>query len=122
MAGSSAPPLRPDGTAPFVVGLADDTLGYLSSRVAELGGTVHLIVPADPSSSGTARLRILRVSESGHKPIADLDSRSVCAVSAESTLAMLMQDIEVGDECAYYTCDTTTVIRFINDSMQPIPA
>jgi hypothetical protein len=35
---------------------------------------------------------------------------------------MLMQDIEVGDECAYDTYGATTVIRFINDSMQPIPA
>jgi hypothetical protein len=119
---AALPPLRADGIAPFVVGLPDDTLGFISGRVAELGGTAHLIVPTEPSMPGAARLRILRVSESEHKPITDLNDRSECPVSEDSTLAMLLEDINVGDECTYYIYDTETVIRFINDSVQPIPA
>jgi hypothetical protein len=116
------PPLRADGTTPFIIGLPDDTLGYISGQVAHMGGTAHLIVPAEPATPDDVRLRILRVSESGHKPIAHLDGPGECPVSEDSTLAMLMEHIEVGDECTYYTYDTQTVIRFINDSVQPIPA
>lgn len=33
------PPLREDGSRPFVVGLPEDTLGQIAARVAALGGT-----------------------------------------------------------------------------------
>jgi hypothetical protein len=116
------PPLGVEGTIPFVVGLPDDSLREITEKVAALGGEAHVIVPSEISTSGPFRVRILRVSEVASKPIADLDESCECAVDENSTLAMLMEHIEVGGVVTYYTYDSETVIRFINDSMQPIPA
>lgn len=95
------PALLPDGTAPFIVGLPDDTLGYIAAQTMALGGEAHLIVPAAPSASGTARVRILRVGR-GTKQITELDNERECAVSQDSTLAMLLEHIEVGEELTYH--------------------
>ena len=114
-------PLLPDGTAPFIIGLPEDTLGFIAARTEALGGEAHLIVPAPSGASGTARLRILRIGRST-KEIAELDDHRECAVSQDSTLAILLDHIEVGEELTYYAYDAETVIRFINDSVQPIPA
>lgn len=51
------PALLPDGTAPFVVGLPDDTLGYVAARAATLGAEAHLIVPAASSAAGPGGCR-----------------------------------------------------------------
>jgi hypothetical protein len=116
------PPLGADGTIPFVVGLPDDSLREIAGKVATLGKEAHVIVVSELSASGPVRIRILRLSEVAAKPIGDLDESCECAVNENSTLAMLMEHIEVGQELTYYTYDSETVIRFINDSMQPIPA
>lgn len=117
------PPLRSDGSIPFVVGLPDDTLRDITGKAAALGGDAHVIIPSEPAVPGRPfRVRILRVSGAPHKEIADLDESRECAVDENSTLAMLMEHIEVGQQCTYYTYDAETVIRFINDSVQPIPA
>jgi len=104
------------------VGLPDDTLREIASKVATLGGDAHLIVVhAQSDNTGPSRLQILRFSEGEHKEITDLDDSHECAVDENSTLAMLMEHIEVGQKLTYYTYDSETVIRFINDSVQPIP-
>ena len=116
------PPLGAEGTIPFVVGLPDDTLREITEKVATLGREAHVIVPSEISVSGPFRVRILRVSEVASKPISDLDEPRECAVNEKSTLAMLMEHMEVGETRTYYTYDSETVIRFLNDSVQPIPA
>jgi hypothetical protein len=116
------PPLSPSGAIPFVVGLPDDTLHDLIRRAEEMGSNVHLVVLTRLGSPGRARLRVLRLSRAEGKAISDLDERYECAVSDDSTLAMLMEHIEVGEELTYHTYDSETVIGFINDSVQPIPA
>jgi hypothetical protein len=117
------PPLTTEGTIPFVVGLPDDTLRDITRKAATLGGDAHIIVPSEPTAPGRPfRVRILRVSGAPHKEIAELDESRECAVDENSTLAMLLDHIEVGQQCTYYTYDTETVFRFINDSVQPIPA
>jgi hypothetical protein len=115
------PPLTEDGTIPFVVGLPDDTLGDISVKVATLGVAAHVIVPSE-LKAGPFRIQILRFSGIAHKDISDLDEATECPVDQNTTLAMLMEHIEVGQECTYYTYDSETVVRFINDSVQPIPA
>jgi hypothetical protein len=114
------PPLGADGSIPFVVGLPDDTLRDIIGRAATLGREAHVVVPSELATSGPFRVRILRISEIPHKAIADLDESFECPVN--ETLAMLIEDIEVGQEVTYYTFDSDTVIRFLNDSVQPIPA
>ena len=116
------PPLGADGSIPFVVGLPDDTLRDIISRAATLGSDAHVIVPSELATSGPFRVRILRISEAPHKAITDLDESCECPVNEKSTLAMLMEHIEVGEQLKYYTFDSETVIRFLNDSVQPIPA
>lgn len=75
-----------------------------------------------PPNSRPFRIQILRFSGIAHKDISDLDEATECPVDQNTTLAMLMEHIEVGQECTYYTYDSETVVRFINDSVQPIPA
>jgi len=48
-----------------------------------------------------------------------LDESYEAAVDENSTLAMLMEAISVDQ--TFYVYDTETVIRFISDSVQPIP-
>lgn len=114
------PPIKADGTAPFIVGLPEDTVGDLTRRAESLGGDAHLLI-LTRLSSGKVRLRVLRLSEDS-KAITDLDDRNECAVSEDSTVEMLMSHIEVGQVLSYHAYDAETVIRFINDSVQPIPA
>jgi len=116
------PPLALDGSIPFVVGLPDDTLRDIICRVRVLGSAAHVIVPSELATAGPFRVRILRISGVPHKEIADLDESCECPVDDKSTLAMLMDHIEVGQQFTYYAYDSDTVIRFINDSVQPIPA
>lgn len=115
------PPLRQDGAAPFVVGLLDDTLRDVTKRVAALGGHAHLIVVDELAAEGLTRLRVLRV-DPGDKAITELDDERECPVNEDSTLDMLMQHIEVGGQLTYHTYDSETVIRFLTDSVQPVPA
>jgi hypothetical protein len=116
------PPLTSDRTIPFVVGLEDDTIRAIAERAATLGGDAHIIVPTELAASGVSRVRILRITGGVYKQIADLDESRECAVEENSTLGMLMTCIEVGQQLTYHTYDTETIIRFINDSVQPIPA
>lgn len=114
------PPLRQDGSRPFVVGLPDDTLRYIAERVAAMGGDAHLIVMTPTHRPGTERVQVLRITEGENKPLNDLDESYEQPVSEESTLAMLMSAIKVDQ--VFYMYPTETVIRFISDSLQPIPA
>lgn len=114
------PPLREDGSRPFIVGLPEDTLGQITARVDALGGDAHLIVMTRTHTPDTQRVQVLRVTEGEHKPLADLDDTCESPVSEDSTLAMLMDAIEVNQ--TFYIYPTETVIRFISDSVQPIPA
>lgn len=114
------PPLREDGTAPFIVVLPDDTMRDIARRAAVLGGRAHLIVVDELSGEGT-RLRVLRI-DPGDKAITELDDQRECPVNEDTTLDMLMRHIEVGGELTYHTYDSETVIRFLTDSVQPVPA
>lgn len=116
------PPLTIERTIPFVVGLEDDTLRSIAERAATLGGDAHVIVASQLPASGASRIRILRITGDVHTEIADLDESSECAVDENTTLGMLMTCMEVGQQLTYHTYDTETIIRFINDSVQPIPA
>lgn len=116
---AALPPLR-DGEAPFVVGLPDDTMGYLARRVATLGGQAHLLVITPLTDPPMTRVRVLLIQECEHKDVKDLDDDRECAVNENTTLGMLMEAIEVGDKRVYYTYDSETIIRFINDSVQPV--
>ncbi len=113
-------PLQDDGSAPFVVGLPDDTLGEIGRRAETLGGRAHLVV-FDELGDGRKRVRLLLIGPSD-KRIDELDEQCECAVNDETTLDMLMQHITVGEECTYHTYDSETVIRFLTDSVQPVPA
>ena len=64
-------------------------------------------------------MQVLRVTECEDRPIGDLDESYEAAVGENSTLAMLMEAISVDQ--TFYVYDTETVIRFISDSVQPIP-
>ncbi|HYS31204.1 MAG TPA: hypothetical protein VEM58_02990 [Streptosporangiaceae bacterium] len=114
------PPLREDGSRPFVVGLPEDTMKQITARVAALGGDAHLIVMTPTRTPGTERVQVLRVTEGENKPLGDLDESYETPVSEDSTLAILMDAIEVDQ--TFYVYATETVIRFISDSVQPIPA
>jgi hypothetical protein len=113
------PPLTEDGERPFIIGLPDDTMGQIAARVAAIGGDAHLIVMTPTRTPGTERVKVLRVTECEDRPISDLDESSEAAVNENSTLAMLMDAISVDQ--AFYVYDIETVIRFISDSVQPIP-
>lgn len=115
------PPLCEDGTAPFIIGLRDDTLRDIAERAAALGGSAHLIVVDELAGEGRTRLRVLRV-DPGSKAITELDDQRDCAVNENTTVDMLMQHIEVGEQLTYHTYDSETVIRFLTDSVQPVPA
>ncbi len=114
------PPLREDGSRPFVVGLPEDTLGQIAARVAALGGDAHLIVVTPAHTPGTGRVQVLRMTEGEHKSFGELDESREAPVSEDSSLAMLMNAIEVDQ--TFYVFPTEAVIRFISDSVQPIPA
>lgn len=114
------PPLRKDGARPFVVGLPEDTLGQIGARVAALGGDAHLIVMTPTHTPGTGRVQVLRISLGESKSLGSLDESHEMPVSKDSTLAMLMDAIEVDQ--TIYVYPTEAVIRFISDSVQPIPA
>lgn len=114
------PPLREDGSRPFVVGLPDDTLREITERVASLGGDAHLIVVSPTHKPGTERVQILRIIGGEYKPLDSLDESHESPVSEDSTLAILMSAIEVDQ--TFYVYPTEVVIRFISDSVQPIPA
>ena len=92
----------------------------ITARVAALGGDAHLTLMTPTRTPGTERVQVLRVTESEHKPLGDLDESHETPVSEDSTLAMLMDAIEVDQ--TFYVYATETVIRFISDSVQPIPA
>jgi hypothetical protein len=93
----------------------------MTRRVSVFDGDAHVIVPSELATAGPFRIRILRFS-GAHKDITDLDESTECPVDENTTLAMLMEHIEVGQVLAYYTYNSETVVRFINDSVQPIPA
>jgi len=114
------PPLREDGSRPFVVGLPGDTLRQIAERVAALGGDAHLIVMTPTHRQGTERVQVLRITEGENKPLSDLDASYESPVSEDSTLGMLMEAIRVDQ--SFYVYPTETVISFISDSLQPIPA
>ena len=117
------PALR-DRTSPIVVGLPDDTMAEISQRVATLGGAAHLVVmtPLDLESKNK-RIRVLEVEECVSKDPAELDDATECAINEQTTLEMLVQMVEVGAVLTYYTYAHETIIRFINDSVQPaVPA
>jgi hypothetical protein len=114
------PPLTRDGDRPFVIGLPEDTMREIAERVATLGGDAHLIVMTPTRTPGTERVQVLRVTECDDRPIGDLDESCEAPVGENSTLAMLMEAMTVDQ--AFYIYDTETVIRFISDSVQPIPA
>jgi hypothetical protein len=113
------PPLTGDGASPFIVGFPDDTLRDIRQRANVLGGSAHLVIVTE--LPGSFRLRILRLSPGG-KPIGDLDEDRDCPVSEDSTLEMLLQHIQVGGRVTYHTYDSDTVIRFLTDSVQDVPA
>jgi hypothetical protein len=115
------PPLRIDGSTPFIVGLPDDTLGDIAGRAVALGGRAHLIVVERLAEEGGTRLRVLRI-DPGDKAITELDQQRECIVNEGTTIEMLMQHIEVGEALVYHTFDSETVIRFLTDSVQPVPA
>jgi hypothetical protein len=114
------PPLRADGSRPFIVGMPDDTMGQIAAHVAALGGDAHLLVMTPTRTPGAERVQVLRVTEGEGKPLGDLDESCEAPVSEDSTLAMLMEAISVDQ--TFYVYATETVIRFISDSVQPIPA
>lgn len=113
------PPLRKDGSRPIVVGLPEDTLKQIIERVSALGGDAHLVVMTPTRTPGTGRVQVLRITED-EKALGDLDESRESAVGEDSTLAMLMAAMRVDQ--TYYVYSTETVIRFISDSVQPIPA
>lgn len=114
------PPLTQDGERPFVIGLPEDTLGEIAKRVATLGGDAHLIIMTPTHTPGTERVQVLRITECEDRPIGDLDESCETPVEENSPLAMLMEAITVDQ--TFYVYDTETVIRFISDSVQPIPS
>jgi hypothetical protein len=75
----------------------------------------------DELPDGVKRIRLLLIQPSG-KRIDELDDQRECAVNDQTTLAMLMEHIEVGTEVSYHTYDSETVIRFLTDSVQAVPA
>lgn len=115
------PPLREDGTAPFIVALPDDTMRDIARRAEVLGGRAHMIVVDELSGQEGTRLRVLRIGP-GDKAITELDDQRECPVNEDTTVDMLMRHIEVGGELTYHTYDSETVIRFLTDSVQPVPA
>lgn len=73
--------------------------------------------------SGQRRIRSLLLQECGHKPPCDVNDESEGIVNHDTTLAMFIEALEVGDQRVYYAYDSETIIRFINDSVQPpVPA
>lgn len=113
------PPLTEDGERPIVIGLPDDTMGEIAAQVAALGGDAHLIVMSPTRTPGAERVQVLRVTECEDRAIADLDESREAPVGENSSLAMLMEAMRVDQ--TFYIYDTETVIRFISDSVQPIP-
>jgi hypothetical protein len=114
-------PLRQDGVAPFVVAFPEDTLGEIDHRARTVGGRAHVVVVDQLKGSTALRLRILRLDPSS-KPIAELDEQKDCVVDDKSTVGMLLEHMEVGGALTYHTYDSDTVIRFLTDSVQPVPA
>jgi hypothetical protein len=115
-------PLRKDGTRPFVVGLPDDTIRELAGRVARVGGAAHLIVMSPSSTPGSDRVQVLRVSECEAKPVAELDESCEAPVGEDSTLGMLMEIIKIDQELCFYIYDRETVVKFLSDTVLPVPA
>lgn len=115
-------PLRKDGTRPFVVGLHDDTIRDIAARVAKVGGSAHLIVMAPSNTPGSDRVQVLRFTECESKPIGDLDESCEAPVGEDSTLGMLMEVIKIDQELCFYVYDRETVIKFLSDTVLPVPA
>ncbi len=109
-------PLR-DGTSSFVVGLPDDTMRDIGSRVSALGGWAHLVVVTELDDC--SRVQVFEVEEGQHKEICDLNDDHECAISNDTTLSMFMEAIKVGDVRVFHVYDFDTIVRFINDSVQP---
>ena len=115
-------PLRKDGGRPFVVGLPDDTIREIGALVAKVGGAAHLIVMSPSSTPGSDRVQVLRFTECETKPIGDLDESSEAPVGEDSTLEMLMEVIKIDQELCFYVYDRETVIKFLSDTVLPVPA
>lgn len=113
-------PLR-EGVVPFVVGLPDDTIGYIIKRAFTLGNRAYIFVITNlgDNMAGQRRIRSLLLQECGHKPPCDVDEESEGIVNHDATLGMFIDALEVGERRVYYAYDSETIIRFINDSMQP---
>ncbi len=113
------PPLR-NGASTFVVGLPDDTMLDISERVMLLGGCAHLVVLTELENC--ARVKVFLVEESV-KDLRDLDDERECVVNGDTSLEMFMAAIEVGDQLVFHVYESETIVRFINDSVQPpVPA
>jgi hypothetical protein len=115
-------PLRKDGSRPFVIGLPDDTMRDIAARVARVGGSAHLIVMSPSSTPGSDRVQVLRFTECDPKPIGDLDESCEAPVGEDSTLGMLMEIIKIDQELCLYVYDRETVVKFLSDTVLPVPA
>jgi hypothetical protein len=109
-------PLR-DGTSSFVVGLPDDTMHDIGQRVSALGGCAHLVVVTELEDG--SRVQVFEVEEGPHKEICDINDDDECAISDDTTLSTFMDAVQVGDVRVFHVYDFETIVRFINDSVQP---
>lgn len=115
------PPLTADGEAPFIVGLLDDKMKTVNAMAARMGDAVHLVVPDAPHGD-SVRVRVLRVTRQPDGPEPGELSDDDCPVDENSTLAMLLNLLEVGGEITCHVYDHETMVQFVADGMQPVPA
>lgn len=101
-------------------GLPDDTVGSIVRQAEKLGGSVHLAA-VDELAGDELRLRILRI-ERRSTPITDLGDRPGGQVGEETTLGALVQGMNVGEQVAFCTYESETVITLVADSIQPVPS
>lgn len=75
----------------------------------------------DEMADGHVRLRVLRVGPDG-RGIAELDGVTDMPVSEDATLGLLLDHMHVGSALRYHVFGSEAVIRYLNDSIQPVPA
>jgi hypothetical protein len=112
-------PLGEDGLVPLVVALPEDTLAEISRRANVVGGRAHVVI-IEKLGDGEARLRVLRAEPA--LPIRELDGESDVPVSEDCPIGMLLQDMRVGQVKRYHSYDSATVLRFLSDRVEPVPA
>lgn len=114
------PALDEEGRAGIVIALAGDALGFLGRRAAVLGGRAHLVM-VDHPGPGMTRLRILRAGP-GDTAIGEPGGFPDRAVTQDAAIDLLIEDITVGSAVRCHTDRAGTVISYLTDAIQPVPA